>query len=531
MDPTVVQGHPAPTALAALDIAAWVDARGRERGSHPCLIWVPPDAPPATWTYARFAETIARVAGGLAARGVRAGDRVLVHLENCPEMFVARFALARLGAVCVATNAAAAGPELGHFAAATQAVGAITQPRFAALLGRHCADLRWIALTDHDGGAAPAPGTAPSGADSFAALLADPAPRRPAEPMRAASIMFTTGTTAPRPKAVVWTHANALWAARLGALANGIRAEDVYHLFLPAYHVVGFAWSFLPALWAGATILLEPRFSASRYWNTALRHGATIGSQVIYTSRVLAGQPVPREHRFRQWTDAHCRHEFETRFGVRIVGGWGMTEIAGQAIVGDPHSPQPDGTIGRPAPGYEIQVVDDDGRTVEAGGTGHLLVRAPRGVGLFSEYLDDPQANAQAFDPNGYFRTGDRVQFGADGFIRFADRAKDMLKVGGEGVSPAEIEQVIRSVEGVREVAVVGRPDARYGEVPVALVVVAPGAPADLEARALAVCGEALAKFKLPREIRRVDAIPKIGFGKINKAALRAALLEEGKDR
>ena len=285
--------------------------------------------------------------------------------------------------------------------------------------------------------------------------------------------------------------------------------------------MVGFAWALLPAIWAGATVLLQPRFSASRYWEAALAHRATIGAQVLYTTRVLAQMPVPENHCFRQWTDAQCRHDIESRFRVRVVGGWGMTEIAGEGIVGDAWAPQPDRSIGRPAMGYTVRIRDDAGRPVQPGETGHLTIRGERGVSVFAEYFGQAAVTAASFDDEGFFITGDRVILREDGFIQFADRAKDVIKVGGEGVSPAEIESVIATIAGVKEVAVVGRDDERYSEVPVAFVVAAEGAGGDLPARIQAHCADALARFKQPREIVLLDELPRIGFGKISKAKLR----------
>lgn len=503
--------------FAGLDLASLLDERARQRGEHPFIHWSPFDAPADTWSYRRFAESVARVAGGLAARGIGRGDRIMVHLENCPETLVARFACARLGAICVSTNALAAGPELDYYAGFTGARAAITQPSLAPLVGAHCRQLEWIAVTGTDAGTAPAP------SDSFAALHGEPLQARAPDPALAASIMFTTGTTS-RPKGVLWTHANALWGARLGALQQALRADDVYQTFLPLFHVVGLSWSFTPALWAGASVVLQPRFSASRYWDAALEHRATIGSQVIFTTRVLAQQPFPREHRFRQWTDANCIAEYESLFGLRIVGGWGMTEVIAQAIVGDPWSPQRSGSIGRPSAGYGVRILDDDGRPVAPGDTGHLSIKGVPGVSLFAEYFHDSQATAEAFDADGWFLTGDRVTLHEDGWIQFADRAKDVIKVGGEGVSAAEIEAAARAVPGVAEVAVVARPDADYGEVAVAFVVSAPGAQNGLEDAVIAHCRTSLAKFKVPREVIMIDALPKVGFGKIAKAQLRERL-------
>lgn len=510
--------------FAAFDLAALLEQRARQRGSHPFLVWAPFDEPSQTWSYAQFAEAAARIAGGLAARGVKPGDRVLVQLENCPEALLTLFACARLGAIHVPVNALAAGPELAWYAAFTGAVGAVTQPRLAAALASHCPDLQWLAITETDAGSAAAASTLPERALSFKALYGEALPPRAPDPTAPALIMFTSGTTS-RPKGVLWTHANALWGGRLGALQQGLRADDVYQLFLPLFHVVALSWSFLPALWAGATVVLQPRFSASRYWPTALEFGATAGSQVIFTSRVLSQQPVPPNHRFRQWTDALCPPEFEALFGLRFVGGWGMTEVIAQAIVGDPWQPQRAGSIGRPSLGYAVHVLDDDGRPASPGQPGNLLIGGIRGLSLFKEYFMNPQANEEAFTGQGLFRTGDRVIVHEDGFIQFSERAKDLIKVGGEGVSPAEIERVVLEVPGVRETAVVAHQDKAYGEIPVAFVVLAPDlATSDTDAvqtRVIEHCRRSLAKFKVPREVVVLSELPRINFGKIAKVKLR----------
>jgi crotonobetaine/carnitine-CoA ligase len=244
---------------------------------------------------------------------------------------------------------------------------------------------------------------------------------------------------------------------------------------------------------------------------------------VLFTAKVLSQQPVPEGHHFRQWINAQCLAEYERHFGVRIVGAWGMTEVVSQGIVGDPWQPQPGGSIGRPSPGYRVRIVNESGKLVEPGETGHLLVGGVRGLSIFSEYYGNPEATAEAFDEAGYFRTGDRVILREDGFIEFSEREKDLIKVGGESVAPAEIERVIMELPGVHEAAVVGKPDASYGEVPVAFVVPRPG-QTDLTEKVLAHCRTSLARFKQPREVHLIDELPRINFGKISKAMLRKRL-------
>jgi crotonobetaine/carnitine-CoA ligase len=493
-----------------LDVPAVLRARARNRAAHPFLVWAPFDGPGRTWTYAQFADEVSRIAGGLAARGVTPGDRVIVHMENCPELLLAWFACLHLGAICVNTNAASAGPELEYFAQMTGAVGALTQPQFEPLFSIHCKQLGWLATTGHE----------------FDSLYKAPLGARPPLPGAAATIMFTSGTTS-RPKGVLWTHANALWGGQMGALQMGLRPQDVYQVFLPLCHVVGLSWSVLAAFWAGATVVLQPKFSASRLWPVALEHGSTVTSHVQFTTAVMARQAVPRGHRFRLWGTSAWLPEHESHFGAKMLGWWGMTEVVTQGIVGDLYAPQRPRSIGRPSTGIRIRIEDDEGQPVKDGGTGNLLVKGVRGVALFAEYFGNAGATAEAFNADGYFRTGDRVTLHEDGSIQFADRVKDMIKVGGEGVSGAEIERTILAVEGVGEAAVVARPDPVYGEVAVAFIVTKEGAAPDIAERVAAHCRASLARFKVPREVIVTDSIRTGTLGKISKAELRARLAQQ----
>jgi len=181
--------------------------------------------------------------------------------------------------------------------------------------------------------------------------------------------------------------------------------------------------------------------------------------------------------------------------------------------------------MGRPAPEYGIFVERDDGTPVEPGETGHLLVRGIAGLSLFHSYLHNPQATAESYD-EGLFRTGDRVTLHADGFLQFADRDKDMLKVGGENVAASEIERVVMEVPGVREVAVVGKPHPMLDEVPVAFVIpdATGAAPDDLQRAILEACRSRLASFKVPEDVRIVPDMPRATIEKVAKAVLRASL-------
>ena len=499
-------------------IASLLAMRAASSRDDPFLVFAPFEGDVRRWTYGAFADDVARVAGGLAALSVGRGDRVVVLLENCPEALLVFFACAWLGAVCVPVNAQSTASELAYFLTRTQAVGIVTQPSLRDIAHAACAS-RWVVVTQKDAGTA----DAANGRDvAFASLYRERAPCRPVPSLAPACVLFTSGTTS-RPKGVVWTHANVLWGAKMGALQEGLRRDDVHLVFLPLFHVVALTWSILPTMWVGASAVLQPKFSASRFWDAALEHRCTWASMVPFCTAVLAKQPVPDAHRFRCWGHAVFSSEYERRFRVRLLGWWGMTEIVTQGVVGDLEMPQTHGSIGRPSVGYDIAVLDGEGEPVAVGEAGELCVRGRRGVSLFLEYLDDPDATRRAFDANGYFRTGDRVVVRPDGAIQFLDRLKDVIRVGGESVAAPEVERVIAALPGVLEVAVVAKPDPHFGEVPVAFVraSIAADAAGDFAAAVLQACRQELAKFKVPRDVILVDDFPRVAIGKIAKAELR----------
>ena len=218
------------------DIRTLILARARTRADHPYLVWRPFEGERRQWTYAQFADRVARFAAGLHARGVRAGDRVLVHLDNCPEAVFAWFGCAWLGAVAVTTNARSSSDELRYFAEHAETVAGITQPRFAGLVAGSCPALRWLAVTSDDNGE-DAGVNRPAPADGFEAIDGDPTglPARAFDPLAPFSVQYTSGTTS-RPKGVLWTHANALWGARINAVHQALVPQDVHLVTLPLFH-------------------------------------------------------------------------------------------------------------------------------------------------------------------------------------------------------------------------------------------------------------------------------------------------------
>jgi carnitine-CoA ligase len=514
--------------FAGMDVPWLLRMRSQSRRDHPFLIWAPFDAPARIWAYGEFHDHVGALAAGLAGRGVKPGEFVLIHLDNCIEAVLAWFACVELGAIAVTTNTRSAPAEMDYFADHCGAVAAITQPAYAEVIATHCRKLRWLAVISHDAGAAPAQGHATQRSDRFESLFADSAdrPRRTTDPLAPCSVQYTSGTTS-RPKAVLWTHANALWGAKVNASHQDLHEGDVHQTYLPLFHTNALAYSMLASLWVGGTCVIQPRFSASRFWSVALEHGCSWTSTIPFCMKALLEHEIPKQHQFRLWGTAVCDPPPFAAFGVKIIGWWGMTETITHGIIGEVDQPNTPMSIGRAAAEYSIRIVDDGGAPTPVGATGNLLIQGVPGLSLFKEYLHNEKATRESFDEFGYFTTGDRVTLLDDGFIKFGDRAKDMLKVGGENVAASEIEQVIAIVPGVREAAVVGKKHPMLDEVPVVFIIPQAGvdrAPPDLHDTIMAACRNALADFKVPREIRFVDEMPRSTLEKVAKAELRKML-------
>lgn len=513
--------------LAGQDIPWMLDRWARARPDHPFLIWEPRSGPGRTWTYREFADDVDRLAAGLATRRIGVGDKVLIHADNCPEAVLAWYACARVGAVAVTTNTRSVAAEVSYFASHAGCVAAVTQPRYAALVAKAAPELRWIVVTDDDSGEEPAAEHRDHGLEPFGALVEEGSgaavPDRPADPMLPAGILYTSGTTS-RPKAVVHTHGNAVWAARMGPTAIDMTGDDTYLVYLPFFHVNAQSWSIWTTLGVGGTIVLQPKFSASRFWEVIARHRVTHISLIPFVFKAIAGEPIP-DHTVRVGVFGLVMPELEEWLRMRVVPAYGMTETVIHAIHATDREPYPRQSMGRPTPGYEALIVDPEtGRICDDGAVGELWMRGTRGIQLFLEYYENPEANAKAFTEDGWFRTGDLVRLGEEGNLFYCERDKDALKVGGENVSAREVEDVCRQVPGVDDVAVVAKSHEMLDVVPVAFVIEAAGAPTTGDALAdavMAACRENLADFKRPRAVYVVDSFPTATLEKVAKNKLR----------
>ena len=494
------------------------------RPEHPALVWQPRDDQQArTWTYRELLADVERLAAGLAGRGITRGDKVLIHSENSPEMVLSWLACATVGAVAVTTNTKSVTSELEYYASKAQCVAAITQPQFAAMVAEAAPALRWIAVTaDNSGEPVAEPSVIGERFEDLFAESSEAWSGRSIEPMLPFGIMFTSGTTS-RPKAVVHTHANAIWASRTGPTNIDLGPDDRYLISLPFFHVNAQCWSFFAVLGAGATAVLMPKWSTSRFWDMVTRYGITHISALPFTFPALMNPDRPTEHTLRVGVFGFVSPGLDAMLGISLYGAFGMTETVTHSIVSKPNQNLPDRSMGHAAPGYEIAVVNQDtGALCGPGEPGELWLRGARGVQLFLEYFDNPEANDAAFE-DGWFKTGDVVEVGVGGNVFYCERDKDLLKVGGENVSAREVEELVGSVPGVTQVQVVGKHHEFLDQVVVAFVITGADAPdaATLETNVIAACQERLASFKVPRAVYVVDAFPLGTLDKVLKKELR----------
>ena len=489
----------------------WAD----KKPDHPALIWEPFDGDGASWTYAQLVAATRDLAAGLRDRGIEIGDKVLIHAENCPEMLLAWLACATLGAVAVTTNTRSAPAEVGWFIDHSQCVAAITQPEFVGHVGAASRDLRWVAII----GDRPESGTT----ISFDDLRGDGEawPGRAIEPLRPFGIMFTSGTTN-KPKAVVHTHANAVWASRIGPRNIDLQTDDRYLIYLPLFHVNAQSWSMFSVLGVGATAVLMPKWSTSRFWDVVVRNDITHISVMPFVIPTLMEADKPAS-KLRVGVFGLIMEVLDQMCGIDVYAAYGMTETVIHATNGRPADRLPERSMGHITPGYEFLVVDrDTGAMCAEGETGELWLRGTRGIQLFLEYFDNPEANEKAFEGD-WFKTGDMVLLGEGGNLFYRERDKDLLKVGGENVSAREVEEIASTVAGVGQVAVVGKHHDFLDEVVVAFVITTPAAP-DADALAdqiIDACRSQLADFKVPRAVYVVDEFPLGTLDKILKNKLR----------
>jgi crotonobetaine/carnitine-CoA ligase len=474
-------------------------------------------------TYDEFAADVRRCARGLAERGVGRGDRVVVHVRNCPEVLVTWFALARLGAVFVPSNVANTAGELVHILSVTKAKLAITEPRLLEPVQQAvsaCGDATEIVVARGDG----------DDLATFADLLAhgDDAPRPDVASSEVVELIFTSGTTR-KPKAVMLTHANCVRGGLDSVHCLWMEEGERCLTALPLFHVNAQSMSVMAALTVAGTLILIEEFRASRFWGQVRRHHATQTALVAMQLRTLLAQPPDdgdAEHDLKRLfyainvTDDE-KARFEARYGVTLISGYGLSEamtlLACAPVVGPRRWP----SIGLPSPGRRLALLDDHGNEVGPREVGEIVAEGTPGRDIMLGYLDDAEATAAALR-DGRLYTGDNAWADEQGFLYFFDRKKDMIKRAGENVAALEVEGALLEHPDIVEAAVFGVPDPIRDEA-VAAVVVAHGLTAE---DVIDHCREHLAKFKVPTFVEFAAELPKTSIGKVRKDVLRKQFAE-----
>jgi len=471
--------------------------------------------------------------------GIERGDRVAIWAPNIWEWVVAALGLQSAGGVLVPLNTRFKGREAVYILGKSRAKALVTITGFL--------DTDYVALLrDAVDVASELPdletsvvlrGAAPDGTRSWREFLAAGSAVGSAEagvralsvePEDLSDILFTSGTTG-NPKGAMLTHAQTLRAYRDWSEVVGLRDRDRYLIVNPFFHAFGYKAGWLASLMMGATVLPQAVFDPEQVLARVPRDRVTVlpGPPTLY--QTILNHPARDEHDLSSLrlsvtgaaaipVELIVRMRKELTFET-IITGYGLTEACGIATMcrydDDPETIA--NTSGRAIPGVEVRVVDEQGTEVPRGEPGEVVIR---GYNVMLGYLDEPEETAATLDADGWLHTGDVGVMDERGYLRITDRTKDMFIVGGFNAYPAEIENLVLRNENVAQVAVVGVPDDRMGEVGMAFVVLRPDVQATAE-ELMAWCRYEMANYKAPRYVEIVDALPLNAMGKVLKYELR----------
>jgi acyl-CoA synthetase (AMP-forming)/AMP-acid ligase II len=492
-----------------------------------------------TLSFSGLATAAHDAARAFLARGIERGDRVAIWAPNVWEWVVAALGLQSAGAVLVPLNTRFKGREAAYILGKSRAKALVTITGF--LDTDYVALLRDAVDVDDD-----LPdletivvlrGDTPEGTHAWADFLAAgagveselvDARAQAVEPGDLSDILFTSGTTG-NPKGAMLTHAQTLRAYRDWSDVVGLQEHDRYLIVNPFFHAFGYKAGWLASLMMGATVLPQAVLDPDAVFERIPRDHITVlpGPPTLY--QTILNHPGRGDHDLSSLrlavtgaaaipVELVVRMREELTFET-IITGYGLTETCGIATMcrydDDPETIA--NTSGRAIPGVDVRVVADDGTDVARGEPGEVVIR---GYNVMRGYLDEPDETAATIDPDGWLHTGDVGVMDARGYLRITDRTKDMFIVGGFNAYPAEIENLFLRNEKIAQVAVVGVPDERLGEVGMAFVVLRPGADATADELIAWSRGE-MANYKAPRYVELVDELPLNAMGKVLKYELR----------
>jgi fatty-acyl-CoA synthase len=466
-------------------------------------------------SYAAFNRRVQIVGGWLASRDIGADDVVAVLMKNSAGFLDIAFAISHIGAVFLPINYRLASDEIAYIVENAGARLLIADEE----LGASAAGRAPVVLVD-------------AAAQSDATRLAPDAspamahPRRPSDLMR---LMYTSGTT-DRPKGVMLTYENIYWKSADHVLALGLSRDTRLLVVGPLYHVGALDLPGIAVLWQGGMLSIQRDFDAAQCLAAieADRLDSAWLAPVMTTSLLTCPERERYDVSSLRWAigggektpEARIRAFSQYFTNARYIDAYGLTETCGGDTFMEPgREIAKIGSTGRPVAHVEIEIRDDAGNRLAPGENGEICLRGPK---VTRGYWKDPEKTAAAFFGD-WFRSGDVGYLDQDGFLYLTDRKKDMIISGGENIASSEVERVIYELPQVREVAVIGMPDDRWGERPVAVVVLADSATLGLP-DLTDHCRQRLAAFKVPKQLIIRDSLPRNPSGKVLKRVLRAEL-------
>jgi len=464
-------------------------------------------------TYAELYRRACRVAGALRARGVRPGDVVAVLMKNSAAFVEIALATSHLGAVLLPVNYRLSAAEVGYIADHAGAVLLFVDEELAASAAGAAARIVVDAAAQAD-------------ASRLAGNVTAVDTPHASDPQDLFRLMYTSGTT-DRPKGVMHTYDNYVWKCLDHVGALGLAGDDRLLVVGPLYHVGAFDLPGLALLLVGGMLVVLRDFDAEATLSLVERERITGAWMApVMLTRTLAAAPArTRDLTSLRWvvgggdrTPEGRIREFTSVFPrARYIDAYGLTETcSGDTMMQAGREIEKIGSAGRALAHVDIEIRDDEGAPLPAGSTGEICLRGPK---VTQGYWKDPERTA-ASRHGEWFRTGDVGHLDADGFLFLTDRKKDMIISGGENIASAEIERVLQMRPEIEDVAVIGVPDAQWGERPLAVVVLRAGAT--LDATALnAHCLAHLARFKVPKDFVARPALPRNPSGKLLKRVLR----------